>query len=343
MKPEIISKLEKDFDIEIVQLKEHSKWENSFDVDEQNNIKSLHLRDVEIGTLDFIIPYAHSLSELSITRAHFENVEILKAFTELEYLNLNFNPILTKSLSHLNDLRKLKELHLRCTNITDTSPLGGIVDLEKLFLGGSDVLDQVNGLEDLTNLNQLEINLTEIRSFENVHVSDSLRFLSAESTIDKISGLERFPNLEELYLGSNCFEKLEGLEPLVLLKRLNLFDSGISEIQGLENLTTLEILDLGANEISVIKGLSNLNKLKKLSLGFNKLSKVNNLEGLTQLEYLLLDGNYITEFDGKFLSDLTEECTISLCHNPIKGIDDTIPNNVSIEFESIYAVYRTLF
>lgn len=343
MKPEIISKLEKEFGIEIVQLKLFSKWENSFDLDEHNNIRSLHLHDIEIGKLDCIIPIASHLSELSVTSANVTDAEILKDFTQLEYLDLSYNPIYTQSLKYLNDLKKLKELHLNCTNITDTSPLGGIVSLEKLFLEGSDVLDRVNGLEGLKNLIQLEIDLTEIRDFKNVHVSDSIRFLSAKSTIDKISGLDRFPNLEELYLMSNCFEKIEGLDQLKSLKRLNLFDSGISDIQGLDNLTNLEILDLGANEISEIKGLSSLKKLKKLSLGFNKLSKVNNLEGLPQLEYLLLDGNYITEFDAKFLSDLTEECTISICNNPLKSIEGVIPSNVQVEFESIYSVYRTLF
>lgn len=343
MKPEIISKLEKEFNISIIQLKEFSKWENSFDIDEYNNIRSLHLHDVEISTLDFIIPIASSLSELSITSANIKNIEIIKNFTQLEYLNLDFNPIPTQSLIGLNHLKKLRELHLRCTNITDTSPLGGIVSLEKLFIGGSDGLNDVNGLEGLTNLIQLEIDLTEVRSFENVHVSDSIRFLSAKSTIDKISGLDRFPNLEELYLMSNRFEKIEGLDHLKSLKRLNLFDSGISEIQGLENLTNLEILDLGANEISEIKGLSGLKKLEKLSLGFNKLSVVNNLDGLSQLDYLLLDGNSITEFDSNFLSDLTEDCTISICYNPIKSINGVIPNNVRVEFESERAVYRTLF
>ena len=343
MKPEIIRKLEKDFDIEIVQLKEFSKWENCFDIDEHNNIRSLQLRDIEIGTLDFLMPIAGNLLELSITSANIEDIEILKDFTQLEYLDLSYNPIITKTLKSLNGLKKLKELHLTCTNITDTSYLGGIESLEKLFLDGSDVLDRVSGLEGLTNLIQLEISLTKIRDFNHVHISDSIRFLRAKSTIDKISGLDRFLNLEELYLMSNCFERIEGLDQLQSLKKLNLFDSGISQIEGLNNLTNLEILDLGANEISEIKGLGNLKKLKQLSIGFNELSKVSNLEGLSQLEYLLLDGNYITEFDPVFLTELTQNCTISLCNNPIKSIDGIIPDYVNVEFESIYSVYRTLF
>lgn len=343
MKPEIINKLEKKFNIEIIQLNETSPRTNCFVLDENNRVTSLYLHDIKTNSLDFLIPAAESLVELTVIGAKIKNVEIIKNFTQLEYLNLNYNPILNQSLINLNELKKLKELHLEGTNITDTSVLGGIFSLEKLFLSGSGVLDRIDGLEGLTNLIQLEIDVTEIRHFEDVHVSDSIRFLSAKSTIDKISGLERFSNLEELYLMSNNFEKIEGLDQLKSLKRLNLFDSGISEIGGLENLINLEILDLGANEISEIKGLGSLKKLKKLSLGFNRLSAVNNLDGLSQLEYLLLDGNSITEFDSKFLSGLTEDCTISICHNPIKSIEDVLPNNVNIEFESIYAVYRTLF
>ncbi len=343
MKPEIIKKLEKKFDIEIVQLKDFSKWKNSFDMDEDNKIKSLHFHNVKIDKLDFISPIANSLSKLSITNSNLNDIEVLKDFTQLEYLDISFNPILNQSLMCLGELKKLKELQLKCTDITDTSSLGGIVSLEKLFFYGSDQLDSIDGLEGLTSLIQLDIGATKIRDFKNVHVSYSIRLLNAQSTIDKISDLDRFPNLEELYLMSNYFEKIEGLDQLKSLKRLNLFDSGISEIEGLENLENLEILDLGSNEISEIKGLSNLKKIKKLSIGFNRLSKVNNLEGLSQLEYLLLDGNYITQFDANFLTDLTEDCTISLCNNPIKNIDGLIPNNVSVEFESIYSVYRTLF
>lgn len=342
MKPDIISKLENDFGVEIIQLHNLSKRENSFDLDADNNVTSLHLRDVEIDSLDFILPLNDHLKELSITSANIENVHILEGFTRLEYLNLSYNPLVNESLSSIHKL-KLKELHLRCTRITDTTALGEIKDLEKLFLGGSDLLEGVIGLEGLTNLIQLEINHTNIRDFKKVHVSDSIRFLSAESTIDRISGLERFPHLEELYLMSHCFEKIEGLDHLSSLKRLNLFGAGLSEVGGLDNLTNLEILDLGDNDISEIKGLENLKKLKKLSLGFNELKVVNNLDGLSQLEYLLLDGNYITEFNSDFLLDLEKDCTISLCHNSIKRIDGIIPNNVRIEFESKQAIYRTLF
>ena len=342
MKPDIISKLEKDFDIEITQLQNLSKRENSFDLDEQNNVTSLHLHDLEIDSLDFIRPLNDHLKELSITGTSIENISILEDFTRLEYLNLSYNPLINQSLSSLRKL-KLKQLHLRCTRISDTTVLGEINDLEKLFLGGSDLLEDIVGLEGLTNLIQLEINHTNISSFKNVHVGNSLRFLSAESTINKISGLERFPHLEELYLMSHYFEKIEGLDHLSSLKRLNLFGTGLSEIEGLDNLTNLEVLDIGDNEISEIKGLENLKKLKKLSIGFNELKAVKNLDGLSQLEYLLLDGNYITEFNPNFLLELEKDCTVSICHNPIKKINGIIPSNVRVEFESERAVLRTLF
>nr|WP_294859428.1 leucine-rich repeat domain-containing protein [uncultured Fluviicola sp.] len=339
-----INKLKRDFDLEIVQSNEPNVWENTFDVDEFGNIRSLHLHDVEIKTLDIFTPIAHSLIELTIAGANIENIETIKSFTKLEYLDLSFNPLLTSTLSNLDHLSKLKELHLRGTNITDTSILGGISTLENLLLSGSDVLDSVNGLESLINLKHLEVNLTEISEIEKIKVSDSLRSLSLKSSlIDRISGLDRFINLEDLYLNSCNVEKLEGLDHLKSLKRLNFNGSNISEIQGLENLISLEVLDFGDNEITSIKGLENLTNLKKLNLSLNEIKKVENLNGLVNLERLMLDGNQIVDFDLTLLKELKKPCIISLSYNPITSLDVKVPENIELQFETKGTIYRVLF
>jgi Leucine-rich repeat (LRR) protein len=344
MIPEFIRKLIDTFQIEIIRSKKPIKWENTFDLDINNNVRSLYLDEVKIQDLTIFVPIASHLTELSITRAGIENLGIIKSFTQLEFLDLSFNPIQTETLSNLCSLKSLKKLYLEGTNITDTSALGGVSNLESLYLGGSDVLDRVNGLERLKMLKHLSIEMTQITDIKNVHVSDSIRSLNMKSSkIDKIRGLDRFIHLEELKLNSSGVEKIEGLDELKELKRLNLYNCNITEIQGLENLKNLEILDLGYNNIREIKGVNALVNLKELNLSLNKLKKLENLDGLVNLTRILLDANKIEVFNTEFLYKLVNHCVISLSHNPIQSLQSVVPDKVELHFGSEETVYRILF
>lgn len=336
--------LEKLLGTEIIQSHEPIRRKNTFNLDQEGNVISLFLDNVHLENLDALFPISDKLIQLSIQRSDLKTLNGISRFINLESLDVSFNPIATKSLDGLADLKKLKELKLAGTNITDTSSLGKINYLESLDLSGSDVLKEVNGLEGLKNLMHLEVNLTQIDDLGKIHVNNTIRSMSLKAmNIERITGLDRFIHLEELKLDGNSITKIEGLDQLKSLKRLNLSSLDLIKIEGLESLLQLEILDLSENNISKIEGLQALHHLKQLNLSQNTIQKIENLDGLTQFEYLLFDSNEIIEFDTRFLSNLSNPCFISLCYNPIDHFNETLPDSIQIQFKTDKPYRKVLF
>ena len=307
-----IKTLEKKFDIEIVRSSQHLRGEDYFDLDKEGKIFKLYLCGIDMQSLDVLLPIADQLVELAVSDCNIKSLASLKAFPNLEVLDLSSNPLETSTLKNLNFLPKLKGLDVSDGIFTDTSYLGELIQLEELYIGGSDRLYEIKGLEQLKNLKHLDIERSLIDSIEKIQVHENLRSLHFTSAdVTKLSYFNRFPNLEELRMGGNPeIKKMEGLKELQNLKQLLIRGTNIKEIEGLEQLTNLEVLDLSANEISEVRGIGHLTKLRELNLNENHITKVENLEGLINLELLLLEANNLKSFDTTFLQHLDSECHI---------------------------------
>lgn len=342
---DFIKKLEKEFNTQIIYSKEHI-GRNYYNVDEDGKITTLYLDGIDLKDLDILLPVADSLINLGLGRCNLKILRGIKYFTQLETLDLCFNNLHNSTLVNLSQLKKLKKLNLKGTNIKDTSHLGNLTNLEMLFIGFSKCLYEIKGLENLNSLHHLDASYSEIDNLENVCVNENLRSLNLERTdVKRITHLKRFPNLESLNLDGTFVEKIEGLDTFKNLKKLFISTAGIERIEGLESLTKLEVLDLHLNEISKIEGLDNLTNLKWLSLNENQISKVENLDNLINLELLLLEpNNTVTYFDTSFFHNLVSECHIYI--RDIKDIDviqDAAPNNVKINFDNDYPYPTTLY
>ncbi|WP_345199995.1 leucine-rich repeat domain-containing protein [Chryseobacterium ginsengisoli] len=344
--------MEKKFETQIIYSKEHI-WENYYDIDNDGNITTLYLDEVDLKDLDVLSPVAHSLVNLAVVDCNIRSLGTLELFTRLEILSLRQNELYGYAFEDLSYLKKLKKLDLRGTNIKDTSPLGILNNLEMLFIGGNDEIDEVKGLEGLKSLYHLDVSNSCINSIENICANENIRVLNLKGThLEKITHLEKFPNLESLNLDGTLVEKIEGLEASKNLKELFISTWRLKYIEGLENLTKLEVLDLHLNEISKIEGLDNLTNLKWLSLNNNKITKVENLDNLINLELLLLEANEpITYFDTAFFHNLVSECYIYMRDMmEIERIQKVTPENVKINYDddyrwptSLYRIPREIF
>ncbi|WP_185205235.1 leucine-rich repeat domain-containing protein [Chryseobacterium sp. C3] len=342
---DFIKKLEKELDIQIIHSKKHI-WENYYDLDEDGNIKTLYLNKVDLKDIDVLLPIADSLINLAVVKCNIKTIGALKSFSRLESLSLRLNSLHGSTLSHLGHLKNLKRLDLCGTNIQDTSPLGSVTHLQELYIGSSNRLYEVNGLEGLKSLQHLDASYSRIDSIGKVRINENIPSLNVKGTnIKRIMHLERFSNLQSLNMESTLVEKIEGLDTLKNLKEFFISTYSIKRIEGLENLIGLEVLDLNFNKISKIEGLDNLTNLKRLNLNENQIKRVENLDNLVNLELLLLEpNNTVTYFDTSFFHNLVSECHIYL--RDIKDIDviqDAAPNNVKINFDNDYPYPTTLY
>lgn len=326
--------LEQKFDIRLQQLNDFDSNLNSFELDQQGSVIGLNLRYVNLKNLDFLLPIAHNLQELSLENCSIERLDSLIQFKNLQILNLSNNKLTRSCVEKLQFAENLQKLDLRLTNISQTSSLGNLTKLKVLNLGYNSKLREVRGLEKLELLSKIEIPYNEISSIEKLFINDKIESINLSAgALKRISGLERFKNLSELNLSSNSIPKIVGLNGLIHLRRLKISTTWIKKIEGLDDLINLEILDLSNQSIEKIEGLTSLLNLKQLNLSENRISKVENLGKLTQLSYVLLECNEIEEFETNFLSKLTSPCHISLVGNPIKKLNESIPENVTVQFE----------
>lgn len=341
---EFINKLEKDFNIQIVHSDKCIKGTDTFSINKENNIRSLHLYEVELKSLDILLPIANSIVELSLRDANIQDLTKLKYFTNLEELNLSLNPLLPSSFNHISQLKKLKYLDLSATDLQNTETLAKLKSLEFLYIGFNSDIEEVKNLEPLSSLKHLGLEFSGIKRIKDISASNTIQTLNLKgSKVEDMNGLSKFHNLIELNLSGNPIEKIKGLNQLKQLKKLNLSSINVDKIEGLQDLANLNILDLSNNELKEIIGLNSLIELRELNLSENNIHKIANINNLINLEHLLLDYNKINNLNSTILPNIKTQCTISLCHNPITTIDKSIPNNINIKFTDSNHMPKALF
>ena len=343
---DFIHKLKQDFKIEIVRSSERIPWENTFDLYEDQRIKSLFLYGVNLKSFEVLAPIAEQLDELWIQDCGIKNLSSLKHFGSLTKLCLDSNPLSLSAYENICGLTHLKELKLEETTLEDTSQFGTLINLEKLYIGYCKYLTEVNGLEELHLLKHIGLQHSQINTIKNIHLNNNIYSMNLKNSgIQKISDLDRYPNLSTLELAGNPISKIEGLSTLKKLKRLLISSASLENIQGLDGLTNLEVLDLSDNmytNLDKITGLDTLINLKQLNLNENRIAKVENLDNLINLEYILLDVNLISDFDTRFLFKLRSPCYISMMGNPLKEIKEPIPDHIEIQLDTDYWMPRGL-
>ncbi len=165
--------------------------------------------------------------------------------------------------------------------------------LELPWLGIKSLKD-IEGLENLTDLQGLILNSNEV---------------------SRIEGLDALPNLAFLSLANNKVARIEGLGKLPFLKSLNLANNLVPRIEGLDHLTRLERLYLDRNQISRIEGFDTLVNLKEIFLGYNRITRLEGFDSLVNLEFFSLVNNRITTIEG--LGTLAKLKRCNLDGNPV--------------------------
>lgn len=165
-----------------------------------------------------------------------KDISGIENLTNLQYLDLSFNPI--SDISGLKGLSNLQYLDLSSNEISDISALKGLTNLQILYLSDNQI-NNISILAGLTNLQQLSLSCNPIKN---------------------ISMLKGLTNLQKLYLYMSGISDISPLAGLTNLQDLDLYENNISDISPLKGLTNLKNLVLFDN-----RGISNddINSLKE--------------------------------------------------------------------------------
>ncbi|MBA3814688.1 MAG: hypothetical protein H0X26_09475 [Alphaproteobacteria bacterium] len=294
-------------------------WE---DTEALNNIEPWVLQMSHMPEFQKVI--SEGTKGFKIQNLDFEQIKnFLMKFKQIEFLDLENNYNIKGNISWTSEFK----------------------DLKKLSLASAFMLKGFSGIENLSNLQELNLNNTtyfEELTFEKVH--GLLRKISLEgSGISKITGLQNVINLEEINLKNTNFSQVPLEGPLQTLRKVYLNKSEISTIKDLlvntpnieeldlsgtrrlpeivfeEPLEKLKKLSLAESEISELSGLQNVKNLKEINLNFTfNLSKLLFTERYEKLERLSLISSGISSLNGvdnlENLKDLNLEDARSITH-----------------------------
>lgn len=261
------------------------------------------------GSLD-VLPIAlnPAIQRLVIKNNKLKTIDSsMQFYTQLTFLELSFNDMVTIPELSFKYHAKLQELHLDHNKIGQVSnkTFQGLSTISVLNLRGNLIAElEYRTFSPMVKLAELNLGQNRI-SHINPHALDglvSLRVLYLDdNTLTTVPGeltFQALPALAELYLGTNSFMTIPGgaFQDLKGLTRLDLRGAGLHNISGeaLNGLEALRYLDLSDNRLAVIPtaALQILGRLEQLSIGQNDFEVIPSgaFSGLRELRQLELTG-----------------------------------------------------
>lgn len=205
-----------------------------------------------------------------------ESIKVLKEAVNLESLKLYNVRDKVLDIEPIRNLKKLKELDITSTQISDTNIIKGLTELEHLKLMGNNLTD-ISFIGELKNLKELNL------------MNNDIEDISAISNLDK---------LKSLTLSGNNVTDLSVLEKMTSIDNLIANNNGITDIGALKNLKKLRLLCLDYNNITDISVLENIDRLVIIILNDNNISDISPLKQYSKLLGLNIDNNPLWEDDG---------------------------------------------
>jgi internalin A len=141
------------------------------------------------------------------------------------------------------DLGRIRSLNLSSAHLDQLDPcvFTHLKDLHELFLGSSQVLDDLSPIAGLTQLDALRASLTQ--------VSD-------------LKPLEKLVHMDRLDLGHTQVRDLRPLAKLTALTELEIDNTAVEDLTPLAKLTKLERLSVKNTQVKDFSPLKNLKKLE---------------------------------------------------------------------------------
>ena len=222
-------------------------------------------------------------------------------------------------LAGLQFAANLNELDLKNNQVSNLSPIAGLIGLRELWLQDNPVSD-ILPVRGLTNLTHLEVDGTPVSDISPVRGLTNLTHLEVDSTpVSDISPIAGLINLDLLAFEGDNVSDLSPIAGLINLKRINAsWGSSISDLSPLAGLTKLEEIAINAGKVSDLTPLTGLTNLKELHFQDNDISDISPLAGLTGLTRMNLGDNNISDISP--LAGLTNLKWLVIHRNKISDI-----------------------
>ncbi len=210
--------------------------------------------------------------------------------------------------------------------------LKDIIELTELDISGNQYIDELDGINQLKNLNYLDISNTRIKDLFPLRNLTGLTRLKCNNTdISSFNPLRYSYNLTELVAHHTQVDKIDILSNFEKLQQVNLAYTFINDISPLANLSHLSTLNIAGTGVADIEPVSKLKNLKFLNIANTNVFDLKHVENDHLLEYINFSGTKINTLSSlKKLSNLS----VIVCNNtPISSLE---PINELQNLERIY-------
>ncbi|WP_135551310.1 leucine-rich repeat domain-containing protein [Paenibacillus cymbidii] len=202
------------------------------DISPIKNLNQLKTINFDSNWIEDIAPIAalSQLTSVSFTANHpLSDLTPLTNLHQIEFLNLSITSI--KDLSPLSHLPNLKQLELMQNNFSNLQPLAALQSLEVLAIGSNPNITDLSPLHGLIHLKTLWITEDGISDLSGLAELENLQELYAYSNqIEDISALATMHRLEIVNLDRNHIQDISPLYKLTKLKQISLYENRIPDL-----------------------------------------------------------------------------------------------------------------
>ena len=183
-----------------------------------------------------------TLTRLEAPHSRIRDLTGIEYATELTVLNLgdvvvNGNRVNNNNISDISPLSgliKLTELYLFRNTIADLSPLSNLTELEELDVSGNSYISDLSPLSGLTGVRTLNLYSNDISDLSPLSGLTDLRWLGVSNNlIWDISPLASLTELRGVSLNNNAISDLSPLSGLANLNRVHSWDCDVSDLSPL--------------------------------------------------------------------------------------------------------------
>jgi internalin A len=261
----------------------------------------LDLSGLQISELPPELACLTGLQELDCSRTQVSDLEPLREFASLEYLN--FWSTNVSSLVPLRGLTSLVSLNCISTQVTNLKPLRYLTSLQIIDCSSTLVSD-LEPLRDLTSLQKLNCGATKVNDLEPLRDLTSLRFIDCSATqVSDLEALQGLKNLQYIFCGGTKVSELKALRRLTSLISLDCSHTQLSEsdLEPLQGIATLLRLACDATLVSKLEKLRCFPSLQILDCSSTQVSDLEPIVDLQTLHTLFIRNLNISEFPRKLL------------------------------------------
>ena len=236
-------------------------------------------------------------------------------------------------LSPLSGLMNLQQLNVSNTQVTDLSPLSGLANLQELNVSHTQVTD-LFPLSGLANLQKLDVLNTPVADLSPLSGLSNLQELNVSVTqVTDLSPLSSLVNLQKLNVSITPVTDLSPLSGLANLQRLYVSNTPVTDLSPLSSLANLQELDISNTPVIDLFPLSGLAKLQRLYVSITSVTDLFPLSGLPNLQELIVRTTQVTDLSP--LSGLAKLQRLNVSNSPVTDLVpllELIKNNLPVHW-----------